>query len=72
MLLALSMSRQITFREWMNLIPPTPAFYNGFVVDDFDLKPDDKVLITLKMGIIAYVTVITLDTLVEIQEEKQP
>lgn len=71
MLPALSMSR-ITFREWMNLIPPTPAFYNGFVIDDFDLQDNDEVLITLKMGAIAYVTVITLDTLVEIEQEEQP
>lgn len=71
MLLALSMSRQITFREWMHLIPPIPAFYNGFVIDDFDLKPDDKVLITVNMGAIAYVTVITLDTLITIQQEQE-
>lgn len=53
----------------MHLIPPTQAFYNGFVIDDFDLKPDEKVLITLHMGAIAYIIVISLDMLVEIEEE---
>lgn len=56
----------------MHLIPPTPAFYNGFVIYDFDLLEHDEVLITLKMGIIYYTIIISLDTLVEIQKEEQP